>query len=108
MSKQLKLEYSKTLTLDNGLEFVNHDMVSKETGVKVFFCDPYSSWQRGSNENSNMLLRGYLPKRCNIKNLTQDELDDIAFDLNNRPRKRLGYRTPLEVYAEELYSLVSS
>lgn len=108
MSRQLKGENPLTLTLDNGSEFTNHEDVSDETGVQVFFCDPYSSWQRGSNENVNSLLRGYLPRRANINDLTQEELDDIAWELNNRPRKRLGYRTPLEVYAEEVYSLVNS
>lgn len=93
---------AKTLTVDNGSEFTYHEMIAIATGVKVFFADPYTSWQRGSNENSNMLLRGYLPKKCNIQDLTQEELDDIAEELNHRPRKRLGFRTPNEVYQEIL------
>jgi transposase, IS30 family len=88
----------KTITVDNGLEFAKHESITKSTGANIYFCDPYSSWQRGSNENSNMLLRGYLPKRHNIDKLTQEELDDITWELNNRPRKRLGFRTPMEVY----------
>jgi len=88
ISNQLRNEIALTLTLDNGLEFTKHEYVSKETGVKVYFADPYSSFQRGANENVNMLLRGYLPKRYNITNLTQTELDEIAWELNNRPRKR--------------------
>jgi len=99
---------SKTLTVDNGTEFMLHERITEHTGVNVYFADPYSSWQRGSNENTNMLLRGYLPKKRNIDKLTQDELDDIAWELNNRPRKRLGYRTPMEVYTEEVYSLINS
>ena len=87
-----------SLTLDNGSEFFKHELVSESTGVDVYFCDPYASYQRGSNENSNMLLRGYLPKRHNIDKLTQDELNDITWELNNRPRKRLGFQTPYEVY----------
>ena len=70
----------------------------KNIGVEVYFCDPYSSWQRGANENCNMLLRGYLPKKHDISKLTQKELDQIADELNNRPRKRLNYQTPIEVY----------
>jgi len=93
---------AKTLTLDNGSEFVRHEEITRETKVKVYFADPYASWQRGSNENSNMLLRGYLPKRHDISKLTQEELDGIAEELNNRPRKRLGFRTPNEVYQEYL------
>lgn len=92
-----------TITVDNGSEFTNHQAVTKNTGVPVYFCDPYSSWQRGSNENSNMLLRGFLPKRHNISKLSQEELDLIAAELNNRPRKRLGYRTPNEVYLDEIH-----
>ena len=66
---------------------------------------PYSSWERGVNENANMLLRDYLPKRYNIANLTQADLDDIAEELNNRPRKRLGYKTPNEAYREHMLKL---
>lgn len=95
---QLDKYPAKTLTLDNGTEFMEHERIALHAGVKVYFADPYSSWQRGANENCNMLLRGYLPKRHNIQNLTQQELDDIAQELNNRPRKRLGFRTPNEVY----------
>lgn len=88
----------KSFTVDNGSEHMEHEKVTKWTGIPVYFADPYSSWQRGANENANMLLRGYLPKRRDISNLTQGELDDIADELNNRPRKRLGYQTPNEVY----------
>jgi len=83
-----------SLTLDNGSEHVMH----QEVGIPTYFADPYCSCQRGANENANGLLRGYLPKRTNIARLTQSELDDIAEELNNRPRKRLGYRTPNEAY----------
>lgn len=86
-----------TLTVDNGVEFARHENVTRITSVPIYFADPYSSWQRGANENVNMLLRGYLPKRHDIRSLTQTELDDIADELNNRPRKRLGYNTPNEI-----------
>jgi IS30 family transposase len=90
----------KTLTLDNGLEHVAHESVTAITQVAIYFADPYSSWQRGANENTNGLLRGYLPKRSSIEKLSQEELDEIATDLNNRPRKRLEYRTPAEVFQQ--------
>jgi IS30 family transposase len=107
MQEAFSTHPAKTLTLDNGMEFVRHEEL-KARNVEVYFADPYSSWQRGSNENSNMLLRGYLPKRANIDELTQEDLDSIAEDLNNRPRKRLGYRTPAEVYKQELDILFNS
>lgn len=103
-----KYPESKTLTLDNGTEFSMHKIVSKETGVKVYFADPYSSWQRGSNENTNGLLRGYLPKRANIDNLTEEELEDIELELNSRPRKRLNYLTPAEAYRLEQDNILFS
>lgn len=102
MISKLRDYETKTLTLDNGTEFTNHEDVTKEIGVVTYFCHPYSSWERGANENANGLLRGYLPKRYNIDELTQGELDDIAKELNNRPRKRLGYMTPAEAYQQEL------
>lgn len=100
--KRFKEIIAKTLTVDNGNEFTDHEKIARMAEISVFFADPYSSWQRGSNENANMLLRGYLPKRRDISDLDQEELNDIAEELNNRPRKRLGFRTPYEVYYEVL------
>lgn len=97
----------KTLTLDNGPEFMEHQEIKRHTKVDVYFCDPYSSWQRGANENGNMLLRGYLPKKRSIDDLTQEDLDDIAEELNNRPRKRLQYKTPNEAYSLDLFNAVA-
>jgi IS30 family transposase len=94
---------AKTITVDNGSEFTLHEQVTESSGVSIYFCDPYSSWQRGSNENGNMLLRGFLPKRTDISKLKQEELDEIACELNNRPRKRLGWLTPAEAYMSEVY-----
>lgn len=102
MTTKLSKYETKTLTLDNGTEFTNHEDVNRDTGAVIYFCHPYSSWERGANENANGLLRGYLPKRYNIDELTQEELDEIAKDINNRPRKRLGYQTPAEAYRQEL------
>lgn len=93
--KQMEM---KTVTVDNGIEFTDHEQVTQDTLVPIYFADPYCSSQRGANENVNMLLRGYLPKRANITDVTQEELDDIAEELNSRPRKRLGYLTPNEKY----------
>ena len=87
-----------TITFDNGSEFTEHGQITEKLGVKVYFADPYSSWQRGANENGNRQLRAYLPKRSDIRELTQIELDNIAWELNNKPRKRLDWHTPQEVY----------
>ena len=87
-----------TITFDNGSEFSQHGRMSETLGIAVYFADPYSSWQRGANENSNRQLRAYLPKRSDIWDLTQKELDNIAAEMNHKPRKRLQWHTPQEVY----------
>jgi IS30 family transposase len=88
----------KTLTLDNGTEFHDYEVLEKRFPVKVYFATPYHSWERGSNENFNGLLRQYLPKGMCMRAVTQAQCDTIADDLNNRPRKRLGFRTPANLY----------
>lgn len=87
-----------TITFDNGIEFTAHELITDALGIEVYFADPYSSWQRGANENINRQLRAYLPKRSDIRDLTQKELDNIAWELNNKPRRRLNWHTPQEVY----------
>jgi len=87
-----------TITFDNGSEFTLHERITIKTGIDVYFCDPYSSWQRGANENCNRQLRAYLPKRTDIRRLRQTDLDDIAWELNNKPGRRLDWHTPQEVY----------
>ena len=87
-----------SLTLDNGTEFHGYKQLEKATGVKVFFATPHHSWERGTNENTNGLIRQYLPKRFSMAHITQRDCDRIADHLNRRPRKRLGYRTPAELY----------
>lgn len=87
----------KTLTWDRGREMAHHAQLSENTGLKIYFADPYAPWQRGSNENINGLLREYLPKGTNLAIHTASDLASIATALNNRPRKRLGFRTPAEV-----------
>lgn len=88
-------------TLDNGRECHRHFEL-KEIGMETYFADPYSAWQRGSNEHHNGLLRRYLPKGTSFRSLTQEELDDIVWEINNRPRKCLGYNTPQEVFEKQL------
>jgi transposase, IS30 family len=92
------ISWVKTITLDNGTEFAHHQQLTKELGLDVYFADPYAAYQRGTNENTNGLIRRYLPKGTSFRNLTQKKLDHIVEELNNRPRKCLGYRTPNEVF----------
>jgi IS30 family transposase len=88
----------KTLTLDNGTEFHDYAKLEERFPLKVYFATPYHSWERGSNENFNGLLRQYLPKGTCLRSLTQAQCDRIAEDLNNRPRKRLEFKTPAQLY----------
>ena len=92
-----KSEYVKTITADNGCEFHGYKKLEKKHDLAVYFAYPYHSWQRGTNENTNGLIRQYLPKGCSMENLTQRECNTIANKLNNRPRKRYDYRTPQEM-----------
>lgn len=91
-----------SMTYDQGREMAMHKALSKRTGIAVYFCDPHSPWQRGSNENMNGLVRQYLPKGADLSVYSQLELDAIADEINNRPRKGLGLRSPLPVYRELL------
>jgi IS30 family transposase len=88
----------RTLTYDNGKEFADHAAIDKALGSTAYFADPYSSWQRGSNENLNGLIRQYIPKSRPLATVTDAELAKIERLLNNRPRKRLGFKTPHEVF----------
>ena len=92
----------RSTTLDNGRENHLHYKLKKEFKMNTYFADPYSSWQRGTNEYHNGLIRRYLPKGTDFTALTQEELDDILWEINNRPRKCLGFYTPLEVFRKHL------
>ena len=96
-----KLGGAHTLTVDNGTEFFAHRKLSKHAGVRVFFCHPYCSTERGSIENLNGLVRYFLPKRSCFKKLTQERLDQIQHSLNQRPRRCLNYLTPDEAHFKE-------
>jgi IS30 family transposase len=85
-----------TITYDRGIEFADYETIQQQTESTVYFADAYHSWQRGSNENLNGLIRQYYPKRSSFKNLTQRQVDTVQAKLNNRPRKRYNYRTPVE------------
>lgn len=89
----------KTLTLDNASEHVCHEQITEDIGTKCYFCDPYSAWQRATNENTNGLIRWYFPKGTDFARLTQAEIERVELALNTRPRKCLGFKTPLEVAA---------
>lgn len=92
----------QSLTYDQGKEMACHTELSAQLEMTVYFADPHSPWQRGSNENTNGLLRQYLPKGTDLSVYSQEQLEAIAYSLNTRPRKSLGFRTPLEVFAELL------
>ena len=98
--KQLPKQMQASLTWDRGSELTSHAKFTLATNVKVYFCDPQSPWQRGSNENTNGLLRQYFPKGAKLTHVTQAELNAVARELNSRPRKTLGYKTPAAIFAE--------
>jgi IS30 family transposase len=94
----------KTMTYDNGLEMANHKWLTQNTGMDIYFAHPYSSWERGTNENTNGLIRRFLPKGTNFNEVSLERLKQIENNLNNRPRKVLGFKTPNEIRNEEIKS----
>ncbi len=93
--------FRKTLTYDNGSEMANHKWFTKKTGMQVYFAHPYSAWERGTNENTNGLIRYYLPKKTDFNLVSESQLKNIEDKLNNRPRKVLGFKTPAEMITKE-------
>lgn len=96
--RPLPKKMRRTITVDNGHENAAHEEITKEIGAKIYFAHPYHSWERGTNENTNGLIRWYLPKRTDFATIADERISEIEYRLNTRPRKRLGWRTPLEVF----------
>jgi IS30 family transposase len=94
-----------TVTSDNGKEFAHHKQIAKSLGTDFYFAHPYAAWERGSNENMNGLLRQYFPKKRNLADVPDEEVDYVISRLNNRPRKCLAYQTPFEVFLEQSVAL---
>lgn len=98
--KEIPKKKLRTITYDNGVQFAEHETLERDLGVGIYFAYPYHSWERGTNENTNGLLRQFFPKRSAFKNVTQGQIDDKVLLINTRPRKRLSYLMPNEVWNE--------
>lgn len=106
--KKLEPELRKTMTHDNGTEMANHKWLTNKTGLDIYFANPYSSWERGTNENTNGLIRRFFPKGTDFSKVTRKQLTQAQNNLNNRPRKVLGYKTPNEMMQLENFKLNSN
>ena len=102
---QLLPEFKKSMTHDNGLEMANHKWLTNKTGLDIYFAHPYSSWERGTNENTNGLIRRFFPKGTDFSKINSNQLKTAQNNLNNRPRKVLGYKTPNEMMELELANI---
>jgi IS30 family transposase len=103
----LSTKKRKTLTSDNGKEFANHELVAEVLKIDYFFAHTFSAWERGTNENTNGLIRQYFPKHSAFNTITQDNMTAVMDKLNNRPRKCLCFKTPIEVYQSYSIALAS-
>ncbi|CAM5249909.1 Transcriptional regulator (Fragment) OS=Stutzerimonas stutzeri OX=316 GN=LO50_09995 PE=3 SV=1 [Stutzerimonas stutzeri] len=106
-SNGMPLAMRKSMTYDQGREMARHAEITQRTGVAIYFCDPHSPWQRGSNENINGLIRQYLPKGTDLSVHSQEELNAIALQLNMRPRKRFDFKCPIEVMGEVMQKAIA-
>jgi IS30 family transposase len=106
--KRLPAALRKSMTYDRGSEMACHPELARRLKIDIWFCDPHAPWQRGSNENTNGLLRQYMPKGTDLSDASQTWLNDVAALLNNRPRKTLGWKTPAEAMAEEIAAFKSN
>ena len=97
--------FKKSMTYDNGIEMAKHEIITQKTGMKIYFAHPYSSWERGTNENTNGLIRRYFPKGTDFNKVEEKKLLKIQEKLNNRPRKIIGYKTPKEIMEFELKNI---
>ena len=100
----LPAQMRQTMTYDNGKEMTQHKLFTKNTNIKVYFCHPYSPWERGTNENTNGLIRQYFPKGTDFNKVTLEEIKAAQHQLNERPRKVLDWATPKEVFEQEILS----
>lgn len=101
--KNLKKSLRHTITYDNGTEFAYYELIEKDTGITIYFAYPYHSWERGTNENTNGLIRQFFPKKSSFKNTTKQNTKRAEYLLNTRPRKILGYLTPSEVFSQNMH-----
>jgi IS30 family transposase len=106
--KRLPAALRKSMTYDRGAEMACHSELARRLKIDIWFCDPHAPWQRGSNENTNGLLRQFMPKGADLSGASQTWLNDVAALMNNRPRKTLGWRTPAEAMAEEIQAFTST
>lgn len=101
--KNLPKRLRHTITYDNGTEFADHEMIGKDTKTDIYFAYPYHSWERGTNENTNGLIRQFFPKKSSFENVSKKDTKKAELLLNTRPRKRLGYLTPVEVFKKNMH-----
>ena len=105
--KRLPIEMQGSLTYDQGVEMAEHKLFTKNTQMKVYFCHPASPWERGTNENTNMLIRQYFPKGTDFSQVTRKEIKRVQHELNERPRKTLDWKTPKEVFKKEILDAIN-